>query len=127
MMIGMNGSSLRDCRTNQEYSYYMMKPEWIKETIDLMRANHLNPQAWQDFQSCKCGYSYGLGVRTSINSNFPSNSEFGWDGAGGAYVLIDPVLRLGVFYATHIKNHGTYLYQNLHPAIRDAIYEQILS
>ena len=98
-----------------------------KETIDLMRANHLNPQAWQDFQACKCGYSYGLGVRTSINSNFPSNSEFGWDGAGGAYVLIDPVQRLGVFYATHIKNHGTYLYQNLHPAIRDAIYEQILS
>ncbi len=43
MMIGMNGSSLRDCRTNQEYSYYMMKPEWIKETIDLMKPFHGNP------------------------------------------------------------------------------------
>lgn len=97
-----------------------------KETIDLMRANHLSPQAWQDFQDCKRGYSYGLGVRSSCNRDYPSNSEFGWDGAAGAYVLIDPVQQLGIFYATHIKNHGTYLYQKLHPAIRDAVYEQIL-
>lgn len=43
MMIGMNGSSLRDCQTQQEYTYYMMKPEWIKETIALMAPFYGNP------------------------------------------------------------------------------------
>ena len=29
----------------------------------------------------------------------------------------------GVVQATHVCNHGTYFYETLHPAIRDAVYE----
>lgn len=48
MMIGMNGSSLRDCHTGKEYTYYMMKPEWLKETIDLMAPFHGNPIIYEN-------------------------------------------------------------------------------
>lgn len=93
------------------------------ETIHLMRQDHLSGQARVDFQSVKNGYTYGLGVRTDAAGRFAAKGEFGWDGAAGAYVLIDPDNHIAVFYATHVRNHGVYLYENLHPAIRDAIYE----
>lgn len=96
-----------------------------KETIDLMRAGHIKGQAYQDFQGVKNGYSYGLGVRTDAEGNYASKGEFGWDGAAGAYTLIDPDHQLAVFYATHVKNYGCYLYDILHPAIRDAVYGEL--
>lgn len=96
------------------------------ETIDLMRANQLGQQAYQDFQSCKYGYAYGLGVRTDVDGRFAAKGEFGWDGAAGAYVMIDPDHHIAIFYATHVRNHGEYLYNNLHPAIRDAVYRKLI-
>ncbi len=95
------------------------------ETRDLMRADHLSGQAYLDFQNSKPGYSYGLGVRTDAAGNFAAKGEFGWDGAAGAYTLIDPDNRIAVFYATHIHCYGDYLYDRFHPAIRDAIYRGI--
>ena len=96
------------------------------ETIDLMRANQLGQQAYQDFQSCKRGYAYGLGVRTDVDGRFAAKGEFGWDGAAGAYVMIDPDNHIGIFYATHVRSHGEYLYEELHPAIRDEVYRQLM-
>ena len=96
-----------------------------RETIDLMRANQLGKQAEQDYQSVKPGYTYGLGVRTDAYGRYVQKGEFGWDGAAGAYVLIDPDNRIGIFYATHVRNHGTYLCHELHLAIRDAVYRAI--
>lgn len=95
------------------------------ETIDLMRAHQLGDQAYQDFQSCKKGYSYGLGVRTDAFGRYAWKGEFGWDGAAGAYVMIDPDNHIGIFYATHIRSYGVYLYDKLHPAIRDAVYQTL--
>ncbi|MBO5068834.1 MAG: beta-lactamase family protein [Roseburia sp.] len=92
------------------------------ETINLMRQDHLGDQAREDFQSVKKGYTYGLGVRTDAAGCFAAKGEFGWDGAAGAYVMIDPDNHIAIFYATHIRNHGVYLYETLHPAIRDAVY-----
>lgn len=93
------------------------------ETINLMRQNHLGVQARAEFEAMKQGYTYGLGVRTNQTSNFSAKGEYGWDGAAGAYALIDPDNHIAIFYATHIRSHGTYLYEKLHPAIRDAVYE----
>ena len=95
------------------------------ETIDLMRSNQLGEQAYKDFQSCKPGYAYGLGVRTDADGRFAHKGEFGWDGAAGSYVMIDPDNHIGIFYATHVRNHGVYLYQELHQNIRDAVYKVI--
>lgn len=94
-----------------------------RETIDLMRQDHLSRQAKMEF--VKPGYSYGLGVRTDVDGNGAAKGEFGWDGAAGAYVLIDPDQHIGIFYATHIKNHGVYLYEDLHIGIRNAVYEAV--
>ena len=96
------------------------------ETIDLMRANQLGEQAYQDFQSSKRGYTYGLGVRTDAFGRYAAKGEFGWDGAAGAYVMIDPDNHIGIFYATHIRRYGEYLYDKLHPAIRDAVYQVLV-
>ena len=52
--------------------------------------------------------------------------EFGWDGAAGSYVMIDPDKHIGVFYATHVCGHGEYLYKILHQQIRDEVYRVIL-
>lgn len=97
-----------------------------KETIDMMRTNQLGVQAYEDFRLRKPGYAYGLGVRTDAWGSFAHKGEFGWDGAAGAYVMIDPDNHIGVFYVTHVRNHGEYLYQVLHQAIRDAVYEVIV-
>lgn len=94
-----------------------------KDTINLMRQDHLSSQAKKDF--VKPGYTYGLGVRTDAIGCNVSKGEFGWDGAAGAYALVDPDYHVAVFYATHIRNHGDYLYEKLHIAIRDAVYEEI--
>jgi len=95
------------------------------ETINLMRQNHLGAQARAEFAAMKRGYAYGLGVRTNIDCDFSAKGEYGWDGAAGAYSLIDPDNHIALFYATHIKGHGTYLYEKLHPEIRDAVYDAL--
>jgi CubicO group peptidase (beta-lactamase class C family) len=72
-----------------------------------MRANRLNGQALTDFSEfggwSKAGYGYGLGVRTLIdrerNNALSENGEFGWDGACGCYVVIDPAAEVALFYA----------------------------
>lgn len=73
-----------------------------RKTIDLMRDNHLNETQMKDFtNSYLDGYGYGLGVRTLVNRGRVSNSsigEFGWTGAMGTYVAIDPSEKACVVY-----------------------------
>lgn len=73
-----------------------------RKTIDLMRMNQLDEQQMKDFTfSYVDGYGYGLGVRTMLNPARTSNTsvgEFGWTGALGTYVAIDPSERASVVY-----------------------------
>lgn len=76
-----------------------------KKTIDLMRANQLNEQQLKDFNFNNpylAGYGYGLGVRTLMNSaegnSNGSIGEFGWTGALGTYVSIDPSESFSIVY-----------------------------
>ena len=48
--------------------------------------------------------------------------EFGWDGAAGAYVLIDTVNKVSIFYAQHVVGYPK-AYHEIHPKIRDLAYE----
>ena len=106
-----------------------------RETLDLMRQDALTGDAWNDFQNMgKRGYSYGLGVRTRIdaarmNEPAPENQykrldpiqspvgEYGWDGAAGAFLLIDPVNEVCLWYLQHEFGAPWH-----HYAIRDAAY-----
>lgn len=76
-----------------------------RKTIDLMRTNQLNEQQLKDFNYNNvylAGYGYGLGVRTLMNpAEGNSNSsigEFGWTGALGTYVSIDPSEGFSIVY-----------------------------
>lgn len=74
----------------------------------------------------KDGYEYGLGVRVLVDPSVSKSpvGEFGWDGAAGAYVLVDLVNQVSIFYAQHIVGFPT-AYSDVHPAIRDLVYEAL--
>lgn len=76
-----------------------------KETINLMKTNQLNEQQYSDFQELREGYGYGLGVRThlypDVSRSLSPIGEFGWDGAAGAFSMIDPKNRISLTYFQH--------------------------
>lgn len=97
-------------------------------TIDLMRTNQLTPQqrvscTWSQLK----GYGYGLGVRTltdkALSGTTGNLGEFGWGGAAGASVWIDPALKMSVCYAHHMLNPQETFYQ---PRMRNVIYQCLL-
>lgn len=95
-----------------------------QNTIDLMRANHLNEQQWKDFNWAHYkGYGYGLGVRTHVTySNSDANSpigEFGWAGAAGCFLIIDPQNNVSLFYTQHMLNN---MESYVHPRLRSILY-----
>ena len=96
------------------------------EMMELWRANQLGPKARRSFDEWqRLGYSYGLGVRTRVDltKGGPGTiGEFGWDGAAGAFALIDPYRHVSAFFAMHVKSYG-YVYDVVHPKIRTLIYE----
>ena len=95
-----------------------------RNTIDLMRANRLSGIQTKDFNwSFLGGYGYGLGVRTMIDpvrcgANSPVG-EFGWDGAAGCYVMIDPSNHISLFYAQQMREGLGYY---IHPRLRNILY-----
>ena len=97
------------------------------QSIDTMRRNWLTEQELADFSKTgKVGYGYGLGVRTLIDGTKSRSpvGEFGWDGAAGAYALIDPENRISIFYAHEILGMLE-AYSEIHPTIRDLTYEAL--
>ena len=96
-----------------------------RQSIDEMRRDWLNADSKKDFDEMgKVGYSYGLGVRTLVDNSLSRSpiGEFGWDGAAGAWTMIDVDNRLAAFYVQFVHNCGR-VYSEFHPAIRDLIYE----
>lgn len=95
-----------------------------EESIRIMSQNRLGDVQMEDFRKMeKVGYGYGLGVRTLMDGTASKGpvGEFGWDGAAGAYCVIDPVNRVSIFYAQQVVEMppaGKY-----HPIIRDLVYE----
>ncbi|EPR11857.1 serine hydrolase domain-containing protein [Ruminiclostridium papyrosolvens] len=100
-----------------------------RESIDLMRKDQMNDISKKDFDEFgRIGYSYGLGVRTLIEKEKSGVKsplgEFGWDGAAGAYAVIDVENHLAIFYVQHVRNCG-YAYSDIHPKIRDLSYQML--
>lgn len=99
-----------------------------KKTIELLRTNQLSDEQLKDLNWTQLnGYGYGLGVRTLLDkekSGFNGNrGEFGWGGAAGATILIDPDYEFSFFYAHHMLNPQEDYYQ---PRIRHAAYNCLL-
>ena len=97
------------------------------ETIDLMRSEQLSCYTENNAFSCAAGpgYGYGLGVRTLISQAKGQRSsigEFGWDGAAGAYMMMDPEKELSIFFAMHVLGWPAMIGYG-HAPIRDLTYE----
>ena len=96
-------------------------------SVELMRQNRLNDTQLKDFNWPQLiGYGYGLGVRTHMDptksSRISNLGEFGWCGAAGAAVIVDPKINLAVFYAQHVLNPREEYYL---PRLTNAIYSDL--
>ena len=94
--------------------------------IPLMQENHLPPRALDHFVTTLLyGYGFGLCCRVHINPamgwSLSPKGEFGWDGAASAFSMIDPQNRIALYLGTHVFA-GPYLYQEVHPTIRNMVY-----
>ncbi len=104
--------------------YRILKPE----TVEIMKTNQLGEKSLKTFRANpnNKGYGYAMGVRTMMDRDIEHAlspvGEFGWDGAAGAYCLIDTENHLSVFYAQHVLGCA-YAYSNVHKAIRNLVYK----
>lgn len=105
-----------------ENGYEVLK----KSSIDLISTPQMTYDGALAFSSpAGKEYAYGLGVRTRVDASKNGNiGEFGWDGAAGCYVLIDPKEKLSVFYSENIHNWPL-MWKEIHLTLRDAVYEAI--
>lgn len=101
--------------------YRLLQPS----SVELMSQNHLTGQALEDFHALHPGYGYGFGVRTHMDSTVSGSlsplGEFGWDGAAGAFSLVDRKNKLSVSYFQHVHETG-YDFQR---RLRNALYQDL--
>ena len=74
----------------------------------------------------KQGYNYGLGVRTGVGSacgRLIAPGEFGWDGAAGSFILMDPDEEISIMYTQHRRNPHA---NEFHPRIRNIVYAELV-
>lgn len=97
-----------------------------RASIDLLRTEQLTKFTKDSSFGCGAGegYGYALGVRTrtSVATGRGSLGEFGWDGAAGSYVLIDPEEKISIFFASHLLNWPNMILGD-HSVLRDLTYE----
>ncbi len=97
-----------------------------RETVELLRTNVLGEEQLNRFWFASEGYGYGLGVRTLIDKEkrgaLSHIGEFGWAGAAGAIVMMDPAERLAIVYLEHVlATPDTRVFARL----RDMVYAEI--
>ena len=98
----------------------------LPQTMQLWSANQLCPKGRETFDGWhRLGYSYALGVRTRVDvsqGGAGQIGEFGWDGAAGAWAMIDPINHLSAFFAMHVLDFS-YAFDVIHPTLRSLLYE----
>ena len=98
-----------------------------KESVDLMRTNQLYGPSKADFDRIApsrlqlWAWSAHAGRKEQSGARSPLG-EFGWDSAGGAYLLADPDHHIALFYAQHVLGCNI-AYDIIHPTIRDLTYD----
>ena len=104
----------------------------LKEaTVKRMQQNLLGAAQLKSFRTGEAAegrfepYGYGYGVRVRM---IPSPAgcpvgEFGWSGAAGSYLLIDPINRLSFFYTMHVRR--TRASWEIAPVIQETIYKSL--
>lgn len=68
------------------------------------------------------GYGFGLRVRKVSTGWGLPKGEFGWDGAAGSYLMVDPINKISIVIGMNVMN-WPYVFQNKHLEIVRLIYE----
>ncbi len=94
-------------------------------SVALMRTNQMVGQQVEDFHQLREGYGYGLGVRVhedpASSGSLSPVGEFGWDGAAGAFSLVDPVNHISLAYFQHVLEWDL----EIQKGIRNALYQDL--
>ena len=108
-----------------EDGYSLLRPE----TIRMLTENRLIPDAINDFVDTRLyGYGWGLCGRVHMNQTISLSKspvgEFGWDGAAGAFTMIDIENGVALYFGTSVFS-ARYVYNVIHPTIRNLVYEAL--
>ncbi len=95
-----------------------------EETVKMWGTNQVSGAAADDFDQMRRGYGYGLGVRVHMRPETSGTispvGEFGWDGAAGAFAMVDPVNNISLTYFQHVLGNAPD-----QCAIRNALYKDL--
>ena len=113
-----NGGKTKD-------GYSLLRPE----TIELLTVNRLCDRALDDLVKGRLfGYGWGLCGRVhrdaAASCSLAPIGEFGWDGAAGAFSMIDTRNNVALYFGTNTFGF-TYGYNFVHPTLRNMVYEAI--
>ena len=111
------------CGGTSSDGYRLLAPETIVE----MGKNRLPESALYDYRPTRLyGYGWGLCGRAHMNKVFSTArsalGEFGWDGAAGAFALVDPENRVSMYFGMEVLSCN-YSYHKIFPDLRDMGYE----
>lgn len=100
-----------------------------QESILLLRTPHIDSLHIENDFTCVQGkaYSYGLGVRTRTE---PTDfglmpGEYGWDGAAGSYLMVDPNRQISITMGMHLR-HWPEVFSSGHLQIVEQIYRHLV-
>ncbi len=120
----VNDGTLPACASKSGRAVTILKPETVQE----MRTPQLTPQqrAYANWDTLK-GFSYGNLMRVLVDTDVCGYSpafvgEFGWDGWGGTYFMLDPTNQLVFVYMVQQANGARPWMYN---AIKQTIYDNL--
>lgn len=91
-----------------------------KDTIRMMISSQLTPEQDNTYWN-KGLHNYGLGVRCPLEG---VSTDFGWGGAAGAFLAVDPENDFTMFYAQHVLNSPNREYRGKLPQmVKEALAE----
>ncbi len=98
-----------------------------EDSVRLFTNRYTFGQLQEDFDRMEkpaCSYGLGVYVVTDTDGLRTPAGVFGWDGAAGAYTMIDPFNKISITYMHHILGFPI-VYQREHPVIREMVYEAL--
>ena len=98
-----------------------------KQGLEMITTTQVESLSVENTFTCVQGndYGYGLGMRVrqyATNWGLPIG-EFGWDGAAGSYVMVDPVREVSIFIGMHLRNWPE-VFTGKHLQIVESIYNE---
>lgn len=112
------------CGGKAKNGYQVLK----EETLRLLASEQVKSMSVNNNFTCVQGddYGYGLGVRVRQTATKwgLDKGEFGWDGAAGSYVMMDPHNQISVFIGMHLRNWPV-VFTGKHLEIVENIYKEL--